>query len=147
LASYLHAQRNPRAIMHGRPLTEADYDNSRWIVEPFHLFDCCQENDGAAAAIIVSAERAKALKQTPAYIRGIAHGGDGRYGATVHNAPDYASANFKATAPSLYAMAGVAPDDVDVLQSYENFTGGVVMSIVEHGFCAPEAANDFFQLE
>ena len=45
LASYYHAQRNPRAVMYGRPLTEEDYDNSRWIVEPFHLFDCCQEND------------------------------------------------------------------------------------------------------
>src|SRR3546814_5873826 len=40
-------------------------------------------------------------------------------------------------------MAGVKPSEVDVLQSYENFTGGVMMSIVEHGFCTPEEANDF----
>ena len=44
-------------------------------------------------------------------------------------------------------MAGVGPEDVDVLQSYENFTGGVMMSIVEHGFCKPDEVNDFFTLD
>src|SRR4051794_40151843 len=58
LASYHHAQQNPRAVMHGRPLSAEDYDVSRWIVEPFRLFDCCQENDAAAALILMSAERA-----------------------------------------------------------------------------------------
>ncbi|MGK2964095.1 MAG: thiolase C-terminal domain-containing protein [Tepidiformaceae bacterium] len=40
-------------------------------------------------------------------------------------------------------MAGIAPKDVDVAQVQENFTGGVLMSMVEHRFCAPEEANDF----
>ncbi len=147
LASYYHAQRNPRAVMYGRPLTEEDYDNSRWIVEPFHLFDCCQENDGAAAVIITSAEMAKDLKRKPAYILAAAQGTDYRQAATAHNAPDYGTSNFKSLAPRLYAMAGVGPEEVDVLQSYENFTGGVLMSMVEHGFCKPEEVNDFFDLE
>ena len=60
MASYYHAQSNPRAVMHGRPLTEEDYENSRWIVEPFRLFDCCMENDGAAAVILTTSERARA---------------------------------------------------------------------------------------
>src|SRR5690606_19256621 len=59
LASYHHAQANPRAVMYGKPLDAERYDSSRWIVEPFHLFDCCMENDGAAALILVDAERAK----------------------------------------------------------------------------------------
>ena len=44
-------------------------------------------------------------------------------------------------------MAGVTPADVGVLQVYENFTGGVVMALAEHGFFAPEQANEFLTLE
>ena len=147
LTSYAHAQRNPRAVMYGRPLTAEVYDSSRWIVEPFHLYDCCLENDGAAAVIVTSAERAEVMRQKPAYILAATQGSDYRQAASAHNAPDYPTSNFKTPAMRLYAMAGVGPGDVDVLQCYENFTGGVMMSIVEHGFCRPEDANEFFTPE
>lgn len=147
LASYEHAQNNPRAVMYGRPLDEATYDASRWIVEPFHLYDCCQENDGAAAMVLVAAERARDLPNPPCYLLSAVAGSHYRAGASVHNAPDYATSAFKTLAPRLFDMARVQPDDVDVLQSYENFTGGVLMSIVEHGFCEPEACNEFFVKE
>ncbi|MEM9622892.1 MAG: acetyl-CoA acetyltransferase [Pseudomonadota bacterium] len=147
LACYAHAQNNPRAVMYGRPLDAAKYDASRWIVEPFHLFDCCLENDGAAAIVLVSAERARDLPHPPCYVLGAVGGSHYRAGASVHNTPDYATSTFKTLAPRLYEMAGVTARDVDVLQSYENFTGGVLMSLVEHGFCAPEACNDFFTPE
>jgi acetyl-CoA acetyltransferase len=147
LASYRHAQNNPAAIMYGRPLTEEKYDASRWIVEPFRLFDCCQENDGAAAIVLVAAARAPDLPHRPCYVLGTASGGHHRAAAPVHNAPDYATSHFKTVARHLYAMARLAAADVDVLQAYENFTGGVLMSIVEHGFCRPAEANDFFTPE
>jgi len=149
LASYHHAQSNPRAVMYGRPLTEEAYDHSRWITEPFHLYDCCMENDGAAALILVSAERAKAFSQAPAYVLGAAIGAGYRVHSTPagFGTPDYASSHFKTLAPRLYAMAGVRPADVDVVQCYENFTGGVLMALVEHGFFAPEEATDFLKLE
>ena len=147
LASYRHAQANPRAVMHGRPLTAEAYDASRWIAEPFHLYDCCLENDGAAALVLVSAERARDGRHPPVYLLGAAQGSERRAGAGSHNNPDYATASFKTVAPRLYEMAGLKPADVDVVQSYENFTGGVVMSLVEHGFFAYEEANAFCTLE
>lgn len=147
LASYHHAQLNPRAVMYGRPLQADDYDNSRWIVEPFHLYDCCMENDGAAALIVTSAERSADLRQPPVYIWAATQGAGYRQGASVHNEPDYASADFKTLAPRLWESAGISPHDIDVVQSYENFTGGVLMSLCEHGFFSPDEANEVLTAE
>jgi acetyl-CoA acetyltransferase len=147
LTSYRHAQSNPRAIMRGRPLDEKTYDESRWIVEPFHLYDCCQENDGAAALVLVSADRARHAAKKAAYILGVAQGSQYRCGSASFNTPDFGSANFKTVTPRLYEMARVGPADIGVVQAYEHFTGGVVMSLSEHGFFAPEEANDFLKVE
>ena len=146
LASYHHAQRNPRAVMHGRPLTPDDYDNSRWIVEPFRLFDCCMENDGAAAIVLVAAERARDLPHRPCVLLGAAQGAGFREGAN-HNSPNYASACFSSVAPRCYEMAGITAQDVDVVQSYENFTGGVVLSLVEHGFCEWDEVDEVLTVD
>src|SRR5262249_52203097 len=81
LNSYANAQRNPRAIRYGKGITREDYLASRWIAEPFRLFDCCQENDGAAAVIVTSAERARDLARRPAYIRAAAQGMEDRANA------------------------------------------------------------------
>jgi len=62
-----HANMNPKAMMHGRPLTLEDHANARMIAYPLRLFDYCQETDGATALIVTSPERAKDLKQKPAY--------------------------------------------------------------------------------
>jgi acetyl-CoA acetyltransferase len=137
MASNHHAQANPRALMHGRPLTEAAYDASRWIAEPLHLYDCCMENDGAAAVLMVAAERARDTRCKPAYVLGAATGASHRYGAIPHNSPRYGSANFETLATDLYAMSGMGPAD----------TGGVAMALAEHGFFEPGEANEFLTLD
>ena len=147
LASYHHAQANPRAVMYGKPLDTAKYDASRWIAEPFRLYDCCMENDGAAALVLVAAERARDFRQEPVFLLGAAVGSGHRTAAIPHNSPRYGSASFDTVAPDLYRMAGLGPSDVGVVQAYENFTGGVVMALAEHGFFKSEGANDFLTLD
>ncbi len=142
LACYHHAQNNPRAVMYGRPLDAETYDSARWITEPFRLYDCCLENDGAAAMIITTTPRAKELSDRPVLGLGAQQSGGHRSGAWVHNQTDYATSSFKPAAKHLYDQAGVSPADVDVVQSYENFTGGVLMSLIEHGLCTYENANE-----
>jgi hypothetical protein len=91
----------------------------------------------------VAAERARDFAKTPAYLLSAAQGSEYRNGARGHNAPLYATSSFTTVAPHLYAMAGLKPKDVDVVQSYENFTGGVLMSLVEHGFFTAGEADEF----
>jgi acetyl-CoA acetyltransferase len=147
LASYRHAQANPRAVMYGKPLDAPKYDASRWIVEPLRLYDCCMENDGAAAVVMTPSERVRDLVGKPAYLLGAASGSGYRFATHAHNSAAYASANFTTVAQDLYRMAGVGPADVGVVQSYENFTGGVMMALAEHGLFRPEQANEFLVLE
>ena len=148
LACYHHAQKNPNAVMRGRPLDEQKYDDSRWIIEPFfHLYDCCQENDGAAAVIVVSAEKAKEMKNKPAYVMACGQGCDHRSAAPVHNMPNYPSSHFRQIAPRMYEMAKMGPQDMGIVQCYENFTGGVLMSLIEHGLVKAEEANEFLVKE
>ena len=59
------AATNPAAFFYGKPITLEEHQASRWICEPLHLLDCCQESDGAVAMVITSAERAKDLRQKP----------------------------------------------------------------------------------
>jgi acetyl-CoA acetyltransferase len=135
-------------VMRGRTLDAEKYDSSRWIIEPFHhLYDCCQENDGAAAVIVVPADRAKDMAKKPAYVMASGQGADHRSAAPVHNMPNYPSSHFGKLAPRMYAMAKMAPSDMGIVQCYENFTGGVLMSLIEHGLVQPEQANDFLTME
>ena len=148
LACYAHAQRNPRAIRHGRELTKDDYLNSRWIVEPFRLFDCCQENDCSAAVIVASGERARELAKQPVYIRSAAQGIDyrGAAGGAVgagYNDPDFPTAHYKNVGDMIWSRAGVGPKDVQVAQFYENFTALALMAISEMGFAPPEEIEDW----
>lgn len=147
LACYHHAQRNERAVMYGQPLTSDDYDEARMIVEPWRLYDCCQESDGAAALVLTSPDRAKDCATTPVYVLAAAQGVERGWGRNVMNAPHLASASFSTLAPRLWAMAELSASDVDVVQSYENFTGGVVMSLVEHGLCDAEAVDEVLTFE
>jgi len=133
--------------MHGHELSVDKYYAARWIVEPFRLYDACLETDGAAAIVVTTLERARDLKQRPAIILGVAQGSDYRQSTLGHSAPELATANFRTVARRLYAMAGITPRDIDVAQIYENFTGGVLMSLVEHGFFTAEEANDFLVVD
>lgn len=144
LAAYGHAQHNPRAIRYGRGITEEDYKNSRWIVEPFHLFDCCQENDGSAAVLVTSAERARDMAKKPVYIKATAQGIDYRGAAgggapgTGYADPDYPTAHYKTVAKNLWENSGIGPQDVQVAQFYENFTGMTLIALVELGIAPPD---------
>jgi acetyl-CoA acetyltransferase len=125
------ATRNPRAVMRA-PLTIDDYLESRPIVDPFRLYDCCLETDAAVAVVVTSAARARELAREPVLIAGAACGGghtlfsNGRGDLTTSAAADLA--------PRLYATAGLGSADVDVAELYDAFTPLVLMQLEDYGF-------------
>ena len=60
-----HHREQRGAIRHGSPLSREQYHASRWIAQPFHLYDCCPENDGAAAIVVTTPERAADCRAEP----------------------------------------------------------------------------------
>lgn len=142
-----HAQHNPRAVMNGRPITLEDHQNSRMIVDPYRLYDCCLETDGAAALILTSAERVRDFRQPPVYISATAQGSGNRQWHTIggYYKPDFLGANYSTMVDRLYDAAGMGPEDIDVGQFYENFTGQVLTSIEDHRFCARGEGGPFVE--
>ena len=132
-----HAATNPRAWFHGRPITLAEHQESRWIAEPLHLLDCCQETDGGQALIVVSAERARDLPHPPAYVVAAAQGA----GADQHMMTSYYRPSISGlpemgvVGRQLWGQSGLTPADVQALVLYDHFTPFVLPQLEELGFC------------
>lgn len=148
-ASYHHGSRNPEAVSYGKIFDVEMLRQSRMIAEPFRLFDCSRENDGAGALLMVSAARARDLAKPPVYVLGCAQGADAGWGDLLENddADLYVTAGFRGVARRLYADTGLTPADIDVVQLYENFDAQGIMSLIDHGFCTYENATQVIRFE
>lgn len=136
-----HASMNPAAVMR-EPITIEDHQASRWIVEPFHLLDCCLISDGGVCIIVSSAERAKDLKQKPVLISGM---GQGYTTRNLEREDWWYLPHQKNALDRAYSMAGMGPSDVDVAQLYDNFTMSVLLWLEHGGFCGVGEAGPFVE--
>jgi acetyl-CoA acetyltransferase len=142
-----HAAANPNAWFYNQPITLADHQASRWIVEPIHLLDCCQESDGAVAVVVTSTARAKKLLQTPVLIRAAAQGAanDQQMMTSYYRKDITRLSEMDLVAEQLYAQAGIGPDGVDVAILYDHFSPFVLPQLEAFGFAKPGQAKDFIR--
>lgn len=131
------ANLNPAAQFHDTPMTMEDYHASRWVVEPFHLYDCCLVSNGGLAVIVTSADRAKDLKKPPVYILGMGQGhpGGDPMDTLISGAPI-----AKKTA---FPMAGVELSDVQFAELYDCYTFTVLVTLEDYGFCKKGEGGPF----
>lgn len=136
------ATMNPLAQMR-TPITIEDHQASRFVVEPLHLLDCCLVSNGGVAVIVTTAERARNLKQPPAYIWGMAqaHRGD-----TTRAMPgDFVESPAPRAKEKAFRMAGITTKDVDVCQLYDCYTITVLETLEDYGFCKKGEGGPFVE--
>ena len=131
-----NAAKNPIAVMQ-KELTEEEYMSSRFIADPLRLFDYCLINDGGVALILTTAERAKNLRKPPVLIAGTSACSDL---TNYYTSTDFFGEASRIAARDLYASAGLGPEDVDVLEIYDNFTPTIFFGLEGFGFCPPGSA-------
>jgi acetyl-CoA acetyltransferase len=131
-------------VMHGRPMTIADYLAAPFLADPLRLLDSCLISDGGAAYVTTSLERARDLAQAPAVVAGV---GEGYSASGGHWALQraFTSTPQVFSAPGAFAMAGLRPADVDVLTVYDPFTVVSMMQIEDMGFCPKGEAGGFVE--
>ena len=126
-----HGAANPNAQLR-KSLTMEQYRASPWVVDPLRRDDCCLVSDGAAAVVLMSAQRARSLgidKAVP--ILGF---GQGQSSWDVAQRADLTRTCAQISGDTAYKMAGLQPKDIDVAQIYDCFTITLLMTLEAYGF-------------
>ncbi len=140
-----HANLNPQALMHDRPMSLDDHQSSRVITTPFRLLDCSLESDGAGAILITSAERGRDLAKSAVVIGGVGEG-HGNPPTSITQKQDMAFLEGVHTAAQrAFSMAGLTPADIDCAQLHDPFTWLVVGALEAIGFCQVGEGGPFVE--
>jgi acetyl-CoA acetyltransferase len=145
VADRKHAATNPKAWFYGKPITLEEHQASRWIVDPLHLLDCCQETDGGQAIVVTTTERARDLPNPPAVVAGAAQGSaKGQESMVSYYRDDLGGLpEMGLVAQQLWDQSGIGPQDVQTAVIYDHFTPFVLQQLEEFGFCGRGQAKDF----
>jgi acetyl-CoA acetyltransferase len=139
IAARKWAQLNPEATLR-EDLTLESYMAARMICDPFSARDCCLVSDGAAAVVMVRADRASEHCKKPAYLLGAAAETTHREIASM---PDLTVTGTVGAARRAFAQAGVRPADIDVVELYDAFTINTILFLEDMGFCAKGEGGQF----
>ena len=131
VAARAWARMNPEAFMRD-PLSIEDVLNARMVSDPLSVRDCCLVTDGGGAYVLVRAERARDLPKKPVYVLGNATACWNRQVSSMHDLTVTAASESGAGA---FAMAGMKPADIDLLELYDAFTINVLLFLEDLGFC------------
>jgi len=126
--------RNPLAHLQ-MEVTEEQVLKAPIIAWPFGLFDCCPTTDGAAAAILCRADMARRFRADVVTVKGV---GLAVTTGRPYFDPTFDYLGFRSTqraAEQAYAMAGIAPADVDFAEVHDCFTWTEISNIEDLGFC------------
>ena len=113
-----------------KPLTLDEYMAARPIAEPLHLFDCVMPCAGADAFLVLTEQKAKTLNLKYANLLGTIE----RHNAFASD-PVQMRAGWALDREDLYAQAGVGPQDMDFVETYDDYPVISLMQLEDLGFC------------
>ena len=129
VAQRANALKNPNALFKVA-LTIEQYMSARLISDPIHLFDCVMPCAGAEAFLVMSEERARDLGLAHALVRGAIE----RHNAYADD-PVLVRGGWRVDRDELYAQAGVRPEAIDFVQTYDDYPVVVMLQFEDLGFC------------
>jgi acetyl-CoA acetyltransferase len=135
------ANLNPAAFARG-PLTREDVLASRMVSDPLTSHDCCLVTDGGGACVMVRADRARDLQRNPAYLLGAA---GAQWHRSIAQMPDLTVTAATESGPRAFAMAELAPTEVDLVMVYDAFTINTILFLEDLGFCRKGEGGRFVQ--
>ncbi|QSR32183.1 thiolase [Nocardioides sp. S5] len=119
--------------------------NAPMVVEPFGLLDCVPQSDGAAAVLLVSKDIANRYTDHPVWVRGVGTGMDRIMHAHKEDLSSFAAT--RRAAKQAFAMAGIGPQDINVAEVHDCFTGVEMMTYEDLGFCGRGEAPRLLEKE
>lgn len=127
--AHANAMHNPYARLHEKVSVEK-FEKSSMVATPINLLDASPIGDGAAAVVIVPAE--KVMRQPRVVVAASAAATDT---IAVHSRKDpifLNAAHF--SSKQAYGMAGVKPEDIDVFELHDAFSIMAALSLEATGF-------------
>jgi acetyl-CoA acetyltransferase len=125
-----NALKNPNALFK-KPLSLDEYMAGRPISDPIHLFDCVMPCAGAEGFLVMREATARAMGLPAVAILSTIE----RHNGFAED-PVQLRGGWAMDVPDLYAMAGLAPGGIDVVQTYDDYPVIVMMQFEDLGFCA-----------
>jgi acetyl-CoA C-acetyltransferase len=143
--NYNFGAQNPKAQFQ-KKLAMDEALSAPSVVDPLTLYDCCPITDGAAAVIVTTEERARALSdRPPVYIRGGAQVSQHSVSANWPGEHLADWAHLRVAAKEAYGKAGVSASDINVAETHDCFSISEIIEMEELGFCAKGEGGPFVQ--
>lgn len=141
VAQRSNALKNPLALFK-KPLSLMEYLEARPIAEPLHLFDCVMPCAGAEGFLVMAERQAEDLGLPYSRVLGAVE---------QHNAyasdPVLTRGGWRAHRAELYGQAGLGPDAIDFVQTYDDYPVVVMMQFEDLGFCGPGEGPAFVRAQ
>jgi len=140
--NHFYGAKNPNALFQKEITIEKALESDP-VSDPFQVYDCCANSDGAACVILASEEIAKQSSKPVVWLDGL---GCATASMSVLRRPKLTGLPSAETAAlTAYEMAGVGPKDIKIAEVHDCFTIAEIMAYEDLGFCKKGTGGHFIE--